>query len=234
MKLQSLENQKMSKLAGVLYLLIAIVGGFSIGYMPSVIIVDDNVAITFQNLIQNKLLFRLGILGDIAVLIMEVLLTVLLFQLFKKVDIVSMRIATYARMAMAIIMSVNLVLYLIPLFIVENLKVLEAFSQSELESLVFLFLKAHSYSVFTWQIFFAIHLLFLGWVLLESKVVSKWLGVCMIIGSLGYGGDSITHLLMIDQFVLTITFSILLFFAVVSEFWFLFWLFFKGISNDEN
>lgn len=56
MILSKLQNQtkEYSQLAGILYLIIAIVGGFSIGYVPSEIIAEGNISLTFQNLIEHQ------------------------------------------------------------------------------------------------------------------------------------------------------------------------------------
>ena len=68
-KLQT-QGKAYSQLTGLLYLIIAIIGGFSIGYMPSVIVAEGNAVLTFQNLMNHQELFRWGIAGDIAVLVL--------------------------------------------------------------------------------------------------------------------------------------------------------------------
>tara|TARA_B100000809_G_C15137330_1_gene531257 strand:+ start:3666 stop:4016 length:351 start_codon:yes stop_codon:yes gene_type:complete len=116
MILSKLQNQEKiyPQLAGLIYLIIAIIGGFTIGYMPSVIVVEGNAMQTFQNLLDHQELFRWGIIGDIAVLALEIVLTVMLYQLFKSISNTGMTIATFTRLGMAIIMGVNLVNYMIP------------------------------------------------------------------------------------------------------------------------
>ncbi len=56
MILSKLQNQGKiySQLAGLLYLIIALVGGFSIGYMPTEIVAEGNAALTFQNLLNHQ------------------------------------------------------------------------------------------------------------------------------------------------------------------------------------
>ena len=93
---------------------IAVIGGFSIGYMPTTIVVDGDAALTFENLSNNQSVFKWGIAGDIFVLMAEVVLSVMLFQLFKSFSKTSLRIATYSRLAMAIIMGINLINYAVP------------------------------------------------------------------------------------------------------------------------
>jgi hypothetical protein len=231
-KLQT-QGKAYSQLAGLLYLIIAIIGGFSIGYMPSVIVSEGNAVLTFQNLIDHQGLFRLGIAGDIVVLALETLLTVVLYQLFKSFSTTGMTIATYSRLAMAIIMGINLINYMIPAIIMAQPEYLNTFSSEELESLTLLFFEAHKYGELAWQIFFAIHLFMLGYVIRKSAKAPKWLGIIMLIGGVGYAGDSFIQFTLMNSEILSVLFSSLLVLAVIAEFWFAFWLLIKGLKNNE-
>ena len=233
MILTKLQNQgkAYSQLAGLLYLIIAIIGGFSIGYMPSIIVSEGNAVLTFQNLIDHQELFRWGIAGDIAVLVLEIMLTVMLYQLFKSISTTGMIIATYSRLAMAIIMGMNLINYMIPAIIMTQPEYLDVFSSEQLKSITLLFFKAHKYGELAWQIFFSIHLFTLGYVIRKSGKTPKYLGLIMLIGGVGYAGDSFIQLIFINSEILSILFSILLVLAVIAEFWFAFWLLIKGVKN---
>ncbi len=225
-----LQNQERiyPQLAGLMYLLIAIVGGLSIGYMPGVIVDYDNASVTFQNLLENKELFRWGIIGDIIVLVLEVVLTVMLFRLFKAYSRTGIFIATYSRIAMAIIMGMNLINYMIPGVIMAQPEFLNSFSAEQLESLTLLFFKAHKYGEMVWQVFFSIHLFTLGYVIYKSRKTPKVLGILMLIGGIGYGGDCFRQLTFIDSEIVSTFFSVLLVMAVIAELWFAFWLLIKG------
>lgn len=231
-KLQT-QTKVYSQLAGLLYLVIAIIGGFSIGYMPSEIVVEGNALLTFQNLINHQELFKWGIAGDIAVMVLETILTVMLYQLFKPFSTTGITIATYSRLAMAIIMGMNLINYMIPTIIMNQPEYLNAFTSEQLESLTLLFLKAHKYGELAWQLFFAVHLFTLGYVIRKSRIPPKWLGIIMLIGSVGYAGDSFIQFTVINSEFLSVLFSSLLVLAVIAEFWFAFWLLIKGVKNKE-
>jgi hypothetical protein len=224
----TLKSKAYAQTAGALYLLIAIVGGLSIGYMPSIIFAEGNPALTFQNFVDHQSLFKWGMAGDVTVLIMETVLTVMLYRLFRSFGKTSMTIATFSRFAMAVIMAVNLVLYMIPVIIMNQQGQLSAFSLAELEGFSYIFFKAHHFGVLAWQLFFAIHLFALGYILYKSGVVSKWLGRIMLVGSVGYFGDSFAQFLMNQSQVVSTVLGILLVLAVISEFWLAFWLLFKG------
>ena len=232
MTLSKLQNQEKSyaQLAGLLYLIIAIIGGFSIGYIPDLIVVKGDAGQTFQNLIKQQELFRWAIVGDILVLLIEILLTVMLYQLFKAYHATGIQIATYTRFGMSIIMGVNLLNYMVPALIMNQASYLNTFSSEQLESLTFLFFKLHKYGELTWQIFFAVHLFSLAYVLRKVPQIPKGLATLMLIGSLAYAGDSFIQLTFINSDLLSALFSILLIFAVVAELWFAFWLLIKGMK----
>lgn len=226
------KEKKYALWAGLLYLIIALTGGFSIAYMPSAIIVEDNAALSFQNLLEQQELFRWGIAGDITVMVLEILLSVLLYRLFKSLGNTAMTIATYSRFAMAIVMGTNLINYMIPSIVMSQPEYLNVFSAAELESLTLLFFKAHKYGELIWQIFFSVHLFFLGYVIRKSTKTPKYLGSIMLIGSIGYGGDSFSQLTLTNSEILVVLFSSLLVLAVVAELWFAFWLLIKGKKKE--
>ena len=230
LKLQD-QGKVYSQLAGLLYLIIALVGGFSIGYMPAEIVAEGNAALTFQNLLDHQVLFRWGIAGDIVVLVLETLLTVMLYQLFKSASTTGMTIATYSRLAMAIIMGINLINYMIPAIIMGQPEYLNSFSSEEQESLILLFFKAHKYGELAWQIFFSVHLFTLGYVIQKSGKTPKWLGILMLIGGVGYAGDSFIQFILSNSVVLSVIFSSMLVLAVIAECWFAFWLLIKGMNK---
>jgi uncharacterized membrane protein YgdD (TMEM256/DUF423 family) len=131
-------------------------------------------------------------------------------------------------------MGVNLINYMIPAIIMTQPEYLSAFSSSELESLTLLFFKAHKYGELAWQVFFAVHLFTLGYVIQKSRKTPKWLGIIMLIGGIGYAGDSFIQFSLMNSEILSILFSSLLISAVIAEFWFAFWLLIKGMNEEAK
>ncbi|WP_298903479.1 DUF4386 domain-containing protein [uncultured Psychroserpens sp.] len=218
------------KLTGLIYLLIAITGGFSIAYMPNEIFVSGDGMMTTQNIIDNIDLFRLGIVGDIFVLIFEIILTVLLYRLFKVVSSTIAMVATFARFAMSIIMGINLVNYLVPLLILEKTDYLNGLQANEIDSIILLFMEAHKFGEYIWQLFFALHLIALGYLIFKSKYFPCFLGILMMVGSIGYASDSMIKLLLISNEMVSIANIVLLVIAVFGELAFTFWLLIKKIN----
>ncbi|HRK54282.1 MAG TPA: DUF4386 domain-containing protein [Cyclobacteriaceae bacterium] len=103
------------RLAGVLYLLIALLGFFSIGYAPTVLFVPGDAIANAQSILTHQGLFRVTLLSDILIIIIEMLLMVMLYNMFKAVNNTIAKVALYSRLAMSFIMAINLLNYFIPL-----------------------------------------------------------------------------------------------------------------------
>ena len=214
---------KLAPWAGAMYLLIAVVGGFSIGYVPAQIFVEADAAQTYNKLLAHAPLLRWGIAGDLLVLVLETVLSVILYRLFKKVEPTLATVVLVSRLAMAIVMGMNVMVYMGP-----ALMALDPDQQIGTAEQVYLFFRLHKFGELIWQLFFAIHLFTLGYLLYRSGWASKTMGILMTLGAIGYLGDSLRQLLFMPSQSLGYVFGGLLVLAVIAEFWFAFWLLFKG------
>ena len=97
----------MARHAGALYLLIAVFGAFSIGYVPSQITVPGNALATIEQLRGNSALFSAGVLADMLVIAAEIALTALFYFLLRPVSQARALVAAMARYAMVLVMAVR-------------------------------------------------------------------------------------------------------------------------------
>jgi len=220
-----------AKYAGLFYLVIAIIGGLSIGYVPSVIIVPEDASATAQNILDNRGLFLLGIIGDIAVFLAEIVLTILLYQLFKSVSQSFALIALFSRLGMSMVMGVNLLNYMIPFQLLTDPSYLAVFGADQLQALALLFLDAHQYGIYVWGIFFGLHLAALGYLIFKSSYVPHFLGILMMVGSIGYAIEGLAKVFAPQSELLSIIVTGLLVIAVIGELTFTFWLLIKGVKK---
>ncbi len=227
------DSKPYGRLAGIFYLLIAFIGPFSIMYVPSEII-SDQAAETAQNLLEKASLFHWGVGADILTFAIEIALTSMLFQMFKKVNGTWATIATYARFAMIVIMGINLLVYITPLLILQNPDMLSAFNSEQLNSLVELFFNIHAKGILVWGIFFGIHLVFLGLLVQESPQHPSLLGRLMVIGSKGYILEAINEICFSGNETVGLIADILLAVVIVGELGFAIWLVVKGIKPKTN
>lgn len=177
---------KTSKLAGVLYLIITFIAPFSMIYVPSKLMVAGDAISIASNIESAQGLFRAAIASDALVFLLEIALTVLVFQIVRSVDKTLALISAYARLGMTIIQGVNVINYLFVLLLVNGAEYLSALANGQSQALVSLFLHAHDSVALIWGLFFGIHLLTLGYLVYKSGYMPKWLGVVLLITSLLY------------------------------------------------
>ena len=75
-----------ARVAGFLYLLVAVFGAFSLVYVPSVLIVPGDAATTTNNILASESLFRLGIVSALITQTVQILLVLTLYKLLKPVN----------------------------------------------------------------------------------------------------------------------------------------------------
>lgn len=146
--------------------------------------------------------------------------------MFKHINSVVASIALYSRMAMSLVMAVNLLNYFLPLHLLQSAGNLNEWEYNK--SLVLLFLEAHQDGVLIWGIFFGMHLTALGYLVYQSGHLPKILGVMLVAGSFGYTIESISAFTVPDNIPLSYLSMALLGFAIIGELSFAIWLTIKG------
>ena len=224
-------NPRDARIAGTLYLTIAVCGGFSIGYVPSQIVVAGDAATTAANLIEQLGLFRLSVIADSAVILLEIAITVILYQMFHVVSPRLALIAMISRLGMIAVMGFNLLLWVMPYVLLT-----QPMGLDQIESQVFaqVFFEAHALGIFVWQLFFSAHLLALGWIILRSQLVPHLLGWGLFIGAFGYLIQGLVKLTFTDVAALDIAVIGLLVIVTLSELSFALWLLVRGLSGTAS
>jgi len=228
--MKSIKNT--ARLAGVLYLLISVLAPFSILYIPSTLIVPGDAATTASNIMASEGLFRLGIVGDSVVILLEIALIAVLYQLLRPVNRTLALVATFARLAMTVVMAVNVFNSLGVLLLSSDAKYLTVFEPGQLHALVLLFLNLHDSGVYIWQVIFSFHLLVLGYLVFKSGFFPRILGILLMVACLGYLMDSFGILFPISG-ALSIVSSVLLAVGVIGELSFTLWLLIKGVNVEQ-
>lgn len=209
-----------ARTAGALYLAIAVCGGFSIGYVPMQIVAGD-AATSSANLLANSGLFKLGVLADSAIILFELAITAILYHMFRSVGPKMATIALISRAGMITVMGTNVLLWVMPYILLTGARAPEI-------ELVQFCLEAHAMGVFVWQLFFGMHLLALGWLILKSDVVPNLLGWGLFIGAFGYLIQGVVELTFTDVALLDYGIIGLLVIVSISEISFGLWLLIRG------
>jgi hypothetical protein len=228
--MKSIKNT--ARITGFLWLLIAVLAPFSILYIPSTLIVPGDAATTASNIVASDGLFRLGIVADSVVVLLEIALIAVLYVLLRPVNKTLALVATFARLAMTVVMAVNVFNSLGVLLLSSDAKYLQAFEPGQLHALVLLFLNLHDSGIYIWQVIFGFHLLVIGYLVFTSGYLPRILGILLMVACLGYLVDSFGILFPISG-ALSIVSSVLLAAGVIGELSFTLWLLIKGVNVEQ-
>jgi hypothetical protein len=191
-------SKRLARIAGVLYLLVGIFGGFAEGFVEPQMYVAGNAAATAGNVVANAGLVRMGVLADLLDATVFVFLAMTLYVLLKHVH-------TGAARAMVVLVALAAgITCLGAVFEFEGLRVatgainLAAFGTAGSNSVVLLLLDTQHYGLLAAQIFFGLWLVPLGYLAYKSAMFPRALGVLLVVGAAGYLVDMLAAFLLPD------------------------------------
>ena len=222
-------NKKTARIAGVLYLLVGIFGGFAEGYVEPKMYAAGNAAATAANVISNTGLLRMGIVADLLDQTFFVFLALTLYTLLKDFHKSVARAMLILVVLAAAIGSLNTV------FEYEGLQVATGavnFGGGGSNAMVLLLLDTQHYGLLIAQIFFGLWLAPLGYLAIKSGWFPKSLGILLIIGTICYLIDFLAAFISPD-FSLMIHGYITIP-SAFAEIWMVFYLLITGIKTTKT
>lgn len=217
-----------ARVTGALYLTIAVAGGFSILYVPGLLNVPGDPAATFANIAERRGLFHAGLVGDVVMMTAEVLVSVMLYFMFRPVNATLSLAASYARLMMVAVMAAMLFFHAGSLALADGRVPLDSFSEAQRFELSGLMRHVHDAGVWIWQVFFCLHLLLLGTLVMRSGLYPRLLGLGLVVGGTGYMVDSVQMFALPDATLLEAVKIALLLVVTASELGFALWLLLRG------
>ena len=216
-------------MAGWLYLLLAVTGGFSMLYVPSLIVPGDAAA-TATNIAAHESLFRLGVLSGLVSQVVFVFLALALYALFKGVNKAYASVMVALVVAAAPVAFLNMLNQLAALHVLSGAAYLSAFDTAQSNALMMLFLDLHGHGLLIVELFWGLWLLPLGLLVIQSRFIPRIVGVLLIIGFVGYLIDFATRLLVPD---LTAIVSPIAGVSKFGELAIILWLLIKGVQEQH-
>lgn len=189
-------TKKTARIAGFLYLLLALTAAFSILYVPSALVVFGDAAATAENIASSQLLFRAGILSGIVSHVIFVLLVLVLYHLLREISRKQAMLMVTLVVISVATGFVNTINQLGALIALSGADFLSAFEEPELDALAYLFMRLHSHGIQIIQIFWGLWLFPFGLLVYRSRFIPKILGVLVIIAGVGYLLGTITFLIL--------------------------------------
>jgi len=220
--------KKSARAAGVLYLVIFIISPVAILVSKSGLLVPGDADATVNSIMASSTLYRLGIVAETVIFLVEIVMAAILYELLKPVNKTLSLAAAFARLAEAIVQAVNLLPSVIVLMLVSGASYLTVFDTSQLNALVLLFANAYEYLVLVWGFLFGLHLLLLGYLVYKADYFPRFLGILLMVASAGYLLQSYGAFL-IPQYQSLLD-TIVMVVAIPGELAFTIYLLWKGID----
>jgi hypothetical protein len=189
--------RRLARIAGLLYLLVGIFGGFAEGFVEPKMYVAGDAAATAGNVVANAGLVRLGVVADLVDQTLFVFLALTLYLLLKHVHQSAARAMVVLVALAAGIECLNTVFEFEALRVATGAVDLGAVGNAGSQALVLLLLDTQHYGLLIAQIFFGLWLVPLGYLAYKSAgMFPKWLGVLLIVGGICYLVDVLAAFLV--------------------------------------
>jgi hypothetical protein len=172
-----------ARIAGGFYLLMVLTGGLAL-FARRGLIVSGDAAATATNLMAHDVAFRVSFAGDLLVVVFYLVVTALLYELFKPVNKTVALLAACFSLAGCITQGFGGVFELAPTVVLGGAQYLKVFTVEQLQALAYLFLKLYSQTYSMALVFFAFFSLFSLLTLFTGN--EAWLGCLGFLGFLGF------------------------------------------------
>jgi hypothetical protein len=213
------------RFAGLLYVLISIVGFFAMGYVPGKIIVHGDAAATANNIAAHEMLFRFGIASELFGQAGFIFVALALYDLFKGVN---RRHASL--MVVLIVVSIPVALLnelnsFAALVLVRGADFLSVFDKPQRETMAMLFLNLHGRGFVICELLWGLWLFPLALLIYKSRFLPRFLGVWLALAGFAWVILSLTSTLFPEH---QDTVNTYLQPAIIGEIVFMLWLLIKG------
>jgi hypothetical protein len=218
---------KTARMAGFLYLAIAVLSAFGLVYVPSLLIVPGDAAATAHNIVTSESLFRLGFMSNLLAFTVNVFVALLLYKLLKPVNqsmAALMVILILVGLGIAMLNELN---QFAALLLLSGADHLTAFTTVQLQALASLFLDLYHHGFSIAHIFWGLRLFPLGYLVFKSGFLPRVIGVLLVIAGVGYLVDFTLFFLFPAS---TVTVSE---FTFVGEVFLLLWLLIMGVNVER-
>ena len=176
----------LARIAGALYVIITACALFAYLYVRNQVINVDDMAQTAANFLAHEQLYRYGFAAAVIVVICNLPMGLILFELLKVVNSRLARLALVFIVASATLEAVNLFNYIEPLFTFTLPEYVRAFGPDELQALARGPIRMFGYAFSVSLTFFGVYCALVGILIFRSQFLPRVLGVLMVIAGVTY------------------------------------------------
>lgn len=180
------QQRRLARTAGVLYLAVAVLGGWAHGYVRAQVYVPGDAATTAQNVVEQASLVRYGFVADLVQATLMLFVVLALYQLLRHVNRDVARAMVIFVVVSVAITCLNLVTQLGAVLVATDSAYIGAFGAGGTDALVLLLLDLQHNGYLIAQIFFGLWLFPLGLLAYRSGLFPRPIGIALMIASAAY------------------------------------------------
>jgi hypothetical protein len=225
-----LSTRQAALIAGWGYVIVFLLGIFANFFIFEKLINLKDASETFQQISNHQILFRVGIASWIVVIVCDTAVAWAMYLLFKPVHEAFALAAAWLRLVFVALFAGAFVHYFSVLHLLSADHV--STNASSVQEQVLVFLQAQESSVHIAFVFFGLHVLAIGYLILKTVKAPRLLGFLLLAAGIGYLIDSFGNFISPayanneHAFLYTVALP-----ALTSELTLMFWLLFKAGKN---
>jgi hypothetical protein len=220
--------QTYARIAGILFLISMVAGGFGEFYVPTTLIVSGNATATAANITAHDSFFRMGFAAYLVEGVCDIALSLVFYRLLRPVQKDIALLAAFFGLVSTAVFAVCELFYFAPSFILGGADYLKTFSPDQLNTLSLLSLKFYAYGGMIFLAFYGIATGIRAYLIYRSGYLPRFLGVIMGLAGLGFILKNLTMVLApayaSDFFVLPM---------MVAGLTLTVWLLVKGVDESK-
>jgi hypothetical protein len=217
-----------ARIAGAIYLLIIVFGGFSEGFVMNTVVVPGDAAATAHNIMASSALWRLSVGGDLIVPLIAVPQLWIIYHLLKPAGRELALLFVLLEIVSLSVESVSKVFLLMVLPVLSSAGYGHIFQPQQLFALVNMMLTAHDTCFNIALLFFGVDCLVTGYLIFRSGYFPRVIGRLLQLAGLSYLIGTLS-VFFAPAFADTITLPVQLL-ALIGEASFCLWLLVKGVN----
>jgi uncharacterized protein DUF4386 len=187
--------QRYARIAGVLFLISFVAGGFGEFFVPNQLIVGTDATATASNIVASTSLYRWSFAAYLVEALCDISLTLVLYVLLRPVHRELALLAVFFRLLATATFAFTELFYFGALFILGGAAYLNTFSPEQLQTLALLSLKFYGIGSGLFLAFYGVPSVLLGYLMYRSGYLPKLAGGLMALSGLGFIAQNIAVVL---------------------------------------
>jgi hypothetical protein len=184
------------RVAGLWYLLLVLLGPLRLIYIPSKLFVAGIAPATVNNIAAHEMLFRLGMVSDLAGAVVLIFLTLAFYRLFAGVDQnLAVQVVIFGGVMPALLYFVGVASDLGVLLVARGADFLSVFDKPQQDALAMLLLQLRGCQITAAETLWGVWLFPLGALVYRSRFLPRFLGVWLGLNGIAYVVLSFTGVL---------------------------------------